>query len=74
MLKLVWHSTQLFFKGRLIRNSQYVYKQMVSAFFIGSLLFIGLSKMEISLAFTIMVSSLLTGMLMPFLLKDIKMQ
>ncbi|XHU95430.1 MAG: hypothetical protein JJP05_06775 [cyanobacterium endosymbiont of Rhopalodia gibba] len=74
MLRLIWYSAKLFFKRKLIRNSGYLYKQFALGFVIGLLLLVGLYKMEINLALAIAVSSLVTGMLMPFLLKDIKMQ
>ncbi|BBA78985.1 hypothetical protein RGRSB_0398 [cyanobacterium endosymbiont of Rhopalodia gibberula] len=74
MLRLTWYSAKLFFKGKLIRNPGYFYKQFALGFLIGLLLLVGLGKMEINLALAIAVSSLVTGMLMPFLLKDIKMQ
>lgn len=73
MLKLAWYSTKLFFKGKLIRDPRHFYQQLALGFVIGLLLLVGLDKMEISLAFAIALSSLVTGMLMPFLLKDIKM-
>ncbi|CCQ50392.1 hypothetical protein CWATWH8502_504 [Crocosphaera watsonii WH 8502] len=41
---------------------------------IGSLLLVGLGEMGLNLAFVITVSSLVTGMMMPFLLKDVKMK
>jgi hypothetical protein len=74
MLKLTWYAAKLFFKGKLIRDTGYFYKQFALGFFIGLLLLVGLYKMEVNLTLAIAVSSLLTGMLMPFLFKDIKMQ
>lgn len=74
MLRLIWYSAKLFFKRKLIRNQGYFYKQFALGFVIGLFLLVGLYKMEINLALDIAVSSLVTGMLMPFLLKDIKMQ
>lgn len=74
MLRLIWYSAKLFFKRKLIRNPRYFYKQFALGFVIGLLLLVGLYKMEINLALAIAVSSLVTGMLMPFLLKDLKMQ
>ncbi|MGP0129051.1 MAG: hypothetical protein ACTMUB_07250 [cyanobacterium endosymbiont of Rhopalodia musculus] len=74
MLKLTWYSVKLFFKGKLIRDLRHFYQQLAFGFVIGLLLLVGLGKMEINLAFAIAISSIVTGMLMPFLLKDIKMQ
>ena len=74
MLKLTWYSTKLFFKGKLIRDPRHFYQQLAFGFIIGLLLLVGLGEMETSLALPIGISSLVTGMIMPFLLKDIKMQ
>lgn len=74
MLKLAWYAAKLFFKGKLVRNPGYFYRQLAFGFIIGLLLLVGLGEMEINLALAIGISSLVTGMIMPFLLKDIKMQ
>ncbi|YAI81517.1 MAG: hypothetical protein ACQJCO_06810 [cyanobacterium endosymbiont of Rhopalodia sterrenbergii] len=74
MLKLTWYSAKLFFKGKLIRDPGYFYKQFTLGFVIGLSLLVGLRRMQINLTLAIAVSSLVTGMLMPFLLKDLKMQ
>ena len=74
MLRFVWHATRLFLRGKLIRNPRYFYQQLAYGFIIGLSLLVGLDKMEVNLALAVGISSLMTGMLMPFLLKDIKMQ
>ena len=74
MLKMIWHATKLFFRGKLLRDPIYFYRQLAFGFMVGLFLLVGLGEMEINLAFAIGISSLVTGMIMPFLLKNLKMQ
>lgn len=74
MLRLVWHTARLFFKGKLVRDPRYFYRQLAFGFMVGLLLLVGLGEMEINLVWAVGISSLVTGMIMPFLLKDMKMQ
>ena len=74
MLDLAWYSAKLIFKGQLFSNPSYFYRQLTLGVLIGCLLLVGLGEMGLNLAFVITVSSLVTGMMMPFLLKDLKMQ
>ncbi|GBF78918.1 hypothetical protein [Aphanothece sacrum] len=74
MLEVGWYSLKLFFKGKLLRNPGYFYRQVTFGVIIGLLLLLGLEKTGLNLAIVIGISSLLTGMAMPFLLKDIKMK
>ncbi len=74
MLELTWYSAKLFFQGKLIRNPGYFYRQLSFGVIIGLLLLVGLGETGINLAIAIGISSLITGMAMPFLLKDVKMK
>lgn len=74
MIEVGWYSLKLFLKGKLLRNPGYFYRQVTVGVIIGLLLLLGLEKTGLNLAIVIGVSSLLTGMAMPFLLKDIKMK
>ncbi len=74
MLDLAWYSSKLFFKGKLLRNLSYFYRQLSLGVIIGLLLLVGLREIGTNLGLAISISSLITGMTMPFLLKDVKMQ
>lgn len=74
MLEVGWFSTKLMLKGKLLRNPGYFFRQSVIGIAIALLLFVGTAKVGLGLWLPIVVSSLATGMMMPFLLKDVKMQ
>jgi hypothetical protein len=74
MLEIGWFSAKLFFKGKLLRDPIYFIKQTAIAVSIGSLLLVSLAQVEIPFYLPITVSSLATGIIMPFLLKDFKMK
>ncbi|EAW39025.1 MULTISPECIES: hypothetical protein [Lyngbya] len=74
MLEVGWFSTKLLLKGKLLRNPGYFIRQSSIGLGLGLLLFVGLDKVGVTLWLPIVLSSLLTGIAMPFLLKDIKMK
>ncbi|WP_341525241.1 hypothetical protein WKK05_21890 [Nostoc sp. UHCC 0302] len=74
MLEIGWFSAKLFFKGKLLRDPIHFIKQTAIAVSIGSLLLVSLAQVEIPFCLLITVSSLATGIIMPFLLKDFKMK
>ncbi|MEA5514237.1 hypothetical protein [Nodularia sp. UHCC 0506] len=74
MFEIGWLSAKLFFKGKLIRNPGYFFKQIIIGTSIGSIILLSLSQTELPLWLPITVSSLITGTVMPFLLKDFKMK
>ncbi|MBW4684723.1 MAG: hypothetical protein KME40_06390 [Komarekiella atlantica HA4396-MV6] len=74
MLEIGWFSAKLFFKGKLLRDPIYFVQQTAIGVSIGFLLFVLLAQTEIPFWFPVVVSSLVTGMIMPFLLKDFKMK
>ncbi|NEO33744.1 MAG: hypothetical protein F6K36_25650 [Symploca sp. SIO3C6] len=74
MFEVGWFSAKLFFRGELLRDPAYFWRQTTIGFILGLLLLVGLSKAGLNLWLPVLLSSLLTGMAMPFLLKDIKMK
>ncbi len=74
MLEVGWFSTKLLFKGKLLQNPGYFTRETAIGVMIGFLLLIGLDKLGADLWLSIPVSAFATGLLMPFLLKDVKMQ
>ncbi|KKD40020.1 MAG: hypothetical protein WAN66_24715 [Limnoraphis robusta] len=74
MLEVGWFSTKLLLKGKLLQNPGYFVRQSAIGLTLGLLLFVGLDKVGVTLWLPIVLSSLLTGIAMPFLLKDVKMK
>ncbi|ADI65380.1 hypothetical protein [Trichormus azollae] len=74
MLQLSWFSFKLLLKGKLFRDPLYFVRQTTIASSIGTLLLVLLAQLEIPLCIPITVSSLITGVIMPFLLKDFRMK
>ncbi len=74
MLEIGWYSIKLFFKGQLIREPGYFFKQIVIANSIGLLIFLSLSQTQLPFWLPVTVASIITGAIMPFLLKDFKMK
>jgi pilus assembly protein TadC len=72
MLELGWLSAKLFFKGKLIRNPIFFLKQTTIGITIGFLLLVLLAQAPIPFYLPIILSSLVTGVIMPFLFKDFK--
>ncbi|QLE47537.1 hypothetical protein FD724_04975 [Nostoc sp. C057] len=72
MLELGWLSAKLFFKGKLIRNPIFFVKQSTIGIAVGFLLLVLLAQAPIPFYLPIILSSLVTGMIMPFLFKDFK--
>ena len=74
MLEVGWFSTKLLLKGKLLRNPGYFFRQAAIGTAIALLLLIGMVKAGIGLWLPIVLSSLVTGVIMPFLLKVVKLQ
>ncbi|MBW4641712.1 MAG: hypothetical protein KME23_01575 [Goleter apudmare HA4340-LM2] len=74
MFEIGWFSAKLFFKGKLLRDPIQFVRQTAIGIAIGSLLLVSLAQTEIPFWSTIVISSLVTGAAMPFLLKDFKMK
>ncbi|HAC63823.1 MAG TPA: hypothetical protein DCF68_09860 [Cyanothece sp. UBA12306] len=74
MLDFIWYSMKLFFQGKLLSNPGYFYRQLTLGIILGLVLLISLGETGMNLGFVVAISSLIMGMTMPFLLKDVKMQ
>ncbi|MEH2151379.1 hypothetical protein [Nostoc sp.] len=74
MLEIGWFSAKLFFKGKLLRDPIYFVQRTAIATLLGSLLLVLFAQADIPFWLPITLSSLVTGMIMPFLLKDFKMK
>ncbi|MEH2290265.1 hypothetical protein [Nostoc sp.] len=74
MLEIGWFSAKLFLKGKLLRNPIYFVQKTAIATVVGSLLLVLSAQFDIPFYLPITLSSLVTGLIMPFLLKDFKMK
>ncbi|MGE5655616.1 MAG: hypothetical protein ACM37W_03300 [Actinomycetota bacterium] len=74
MLEVGWFSTKLLLKGKLLRNPLYFYQQTAIGVAVAVVLLLGIAKIQGDLWLAIILSSLATGILMPTLLKDIRMK
>lgn len=74
MIEVGWFSTKLLLKGKLLQNPSYFARQTAVGVLIGLVLLVGLAQLSVPLWFPIALSSLLTGAVMPFLLKDVRMK
>lgn len=75
MLEVGWFSTKLLLKGKLLRNPGYFYQRLAVAVLLGALILVCTAKTGITpLWVSVVLSSLGLSILMPFLLKDVKMQ
>ncbi|MBC6431873.1 hypothetical protein FM036_14200 [Nostoc sp. HG1] len=72
MLEIGWFSAKLFFKGKLLRDPVYFVKQTTIGIAVGFLLLVLLAQAPIPFYLPIILSSFVTGMIMPFLFKDFK--
>lgn len=74
MLDIAWYAAKLLFKGKLVRDPVHFVRQTAIGVIICSLILMSLAQAEFPLGMSIIVSSSATGMIMPFLLKDLKMK
>ncbi|ARV60653.1 hypothetical protein BZZ01_20375 [Nostocales cyanobacterium HT-58-2] len=74
MLEIGWFSARLFFKGKLLRDPMNFVRQTAIGIGISALLLFLIAQAEVSLWIPVVLSSLFTGILMPFLHKDIKLK
>ncbi len=74
MFEVAWFSTKLLLKGKLLRNYDYFFRQITIAIAVGLLILVVIEKIGANTLLTIILSSLIIGMAMPFLLKDVKLQ
>jgi hypothetical protein len=73
MLELGWLSAKLLLKGKLLRDPWDFFQKILMATGVGSLILI-LSQTAIPFYLAVTVCSLITGAMMPYLLKDFKMK
>ncbi|MGF1490317.1 MAG: hypothetical protein ACFBSE_24770 [Prochloraceae cyanobacterium] len=73
MLELAWFSIKLFVRGKLLRNPWHFCHQISIGSAIALLLLIGLAAIGLGFWLPVIISSFITGAMMPFLLQDIKM-
>jgi hypothetical protein len=73
MLELGWLSAKLLLKGKLLRQPGDFFQKILMATGVGSLILI-LSQTAIPFYLAVTVCSLITGAMMPYLLKDFKMK
>jgi hypothetical protein len=74
MLEIAWFATRLFFQGKLLRDPVDFIKNIVFGTVIGLTLFLSLARAEIALGIAVIISSLVTGIIMPYLFRDFKMK
>ncbi len=74
MFEVAWFSTKLLLKGKLLRNYDYFFRQITIAIALGLLILLVIEKIGANTLLTIILSSLIIGIAMPFLLKDVKLQ
>ncbi len=74
MFEVAWFSTKLLLKGKLLRNYDYFFRQITIAIALGLLILVVIEKIGANTLLTIILSSLIIGMAMPFLLKDVRLQ
>lgn len=74
MLEIGWFTARLFFKGKLLRDPMYFVRQTSIGIGISSLMLFLLAQAKVNLWMTVIISSFVTGLMMPFLLKDLKLK
>ncbi|NMG06896.1 hypothetical protein [Brasilonema sp. UFV-L1] len=74
MLEIGWFTARLFFQGKLLRDPMQFVKQTAIGISITVLILFLLAQVQVSLWIPVVVSSFLTGLVMPFLHKDLKLK
>lgn len=74
MLEIGWFTARLFFKGKLLRDTMYFVRQTSLGITISALILFFLAQFSFSLWLAVVVSSFVTGLIMPYLLKDLKLK
>ncbi len=72
MLDMFQQSIILFFKGRLFKNLGHVFKQAAIGTVIAAVIIIVAVKAGLALWIAIIIASLISGALQPYLFKDLK--
>ncbi|MUG92363.1 hypothetical protein F7734_07810 [Scytonema sp. UIC 10036] len=74
MLEIGWFTARLFFKGKLLRSPMYFVQQTSFGIGISSLILFLFAQANVSLWMSVPISSFIGGLIMPVLLKDIKLK
>lgn len=74
MIEVGWFSSKLLFKGKLLRNPDYFARQTTLGAGVGVVLLLALTQIGEPLWLSVPTTGFLTGILMPFLLKDVRMK
>jgi hypothetical protein len=74
MIEIGWFSAKLFFKGKLLRNPIYFIRQTAIGISVGTLILVSISQFDVPFCVPMGISSIISGAIMPFLLKDFKMK
>lgn len=69
---LLSDTIHLLLAGKLFRDTGFVIRQFVIGALMASAIFILLLKLGVGLALTVIITSVVAGIIQPFLLKDIK--
>ncbi|MGD1873051.1 MAG: hypothetical protein ACFB02_08345 [Mastigocoleus sp.] len=74
MLEIGWFSTKLFFKGKMLRDPWFFFRQIFTGITICLILLVTLAQTSLPFCVPMTISSLVAGASMPFLLKDFKIK
>lgn len=71
-LDMITDTMQLVLAGKLFRNNGYVVRQFAIGMLMASVIFVLLFKLGVGLMLSAVITSIISGIVQPFLLKDIK--
>lgn len=71
-LDMITDTMQLVLAGKLFRNNGYVVRQFAIGMLMASVIFVLLFKLGVGLMLAAVITSTISGIVQPFLLKDIK--
>lgn len=71
-LELIQDTLELLFAGKLFRDTGFVVRQVFLGVLLAALLLVALVKIGVSITIAALITSMVSGVLQPFLLKDIK--
>ncbi len=74
MLEIGWFTARLFFQGKLLRDPMYFVQQTSFGIRISALVLFLFAQANVSLWMSVPISSFMAGLIMPFLLKDLKLK
>ncbi|KAF3888175.1 MULTISPECIES: hypothetical protein [Nostocales] len=74
MLEIGWFTARLFFKGKLLRDPMYFVQQTSFGIGISALILFLFAQANVSLWMSVPISSFIGGLIMPLLLRDLKLK